>query len=104
MARPIPPVLLLLPLIGSCSGTPPVRHIDYQCDNGYRMRVDLSEDRARVILHDRTLELPRQPRMKGERYLSKDRQNLFLRKGKSAVLAVSAGHGMLRCTESKTNP
>jgi membrane-bound inhibitor of C-type lysozyme len=96
--------LLFLPVTGGCSGTGEVQRIEYQCDNDYRMQVELTADKARVILHDRTLELSRQPQMKGERYLSEDHQNLFLRRGNSAVLAVSAGHGMLRCTENKTDP
>ncbi|WP_457673378.1 MliC family protein [Thiolapillus sp.] len=92
-------LLLFLPALGACADTEPVQRIQYLCDNDYPMQVELMQDRARVILHDRTLELPRQPQMKGERYLSKDRQTLLLRKGRSAVLAVSAGHGMLRCKE-----
>ncbi|WP_456372124.1 MliC family protein [Thiolapillus sp.] len=93
--------LLLLFAVGGCSSAPPPRHIDYQCDNDYRMQVELSAHSARVILHDRILDLPRQPQMKGERYISQDRQTLLLRKGKNAVLAVSAGHGILRCREAE---
>ncbi|HDK37590.1 MAG TPA: hypothetical protein ENG92_01045 [Thiolapillus brandeum] len=88
-------LLLAIALSASADDT----MLQYQCDNDYALRVELNEKQARVFLHDRTLELPRQKDMKGERYLSNDRQALFLRKGRNAVLAVSAGHGMLRCTE-----
>jgi len=93
------PVLALTALMGGCSAMPPARQIHYRCDNDYHLRVELDGQQARIHLHDRTLVLPRHPDMKGERYVSNDRRQLFLRKGNQAVLAVSAGHGMLRCTE-----
>ncbi len=99
MIRKSLPILALAALMGGCSAMPPAHQIDYRCDNGYTLRVELDEQQARIHLHDRTLILPRRPDMQGERYVSDDRQQLFLRKGNQAVLAVSAGHGMLRCTE-----
>ncbi len=93
---------LLFPVVFSlvsCTTANPPRSIDYRCDNDYPLRVELDGQQARIYLHDRTLVLPRRPDMKGERYVSDDRQQLFLRKGTRAVLAVSAGHGILRCSE-----
>ena len=60
----------------------------------------MTPTQARIVLMDKILILPRRPDMKGERYVSDDRQTLFLRKGKHAVLAISAGHGVLKCTET----
>ncbi|WP_041068271.1 MliC family protein [Thiolapillus brandeum] len=99
--------LTLLPLIVSLTGCATVddrQRIDYLCDNDYRLHVELDDEQARIFMHDRTLVLPRRPDMKGERYVSDDRQQLFLRKGNHAVLAISAGHGMLRCTRIGTSP
>lgn len=94
--------LLIISLPAGCATPDDSRTIHYQCDNDYQLRLELNDRHASVFLHDRTLELSRAPDMKGERYLSDDRKTLFLRKGENAVLAVSAGHGMLRCTEVAT--
>ena len=99
MIRKSLPVLALAALMGGCTEMPATRQIHYRCDNGYALHVELDEEQARVHLDERTLVLPRRPDMQGERYVSDDRQQLFLRKGDQAVLAVSAGHGMLSCTE-----
>ena len=76
------------------------QQLSYQCDGNIFLHVSLSAQQARITLNDRKFTLPRRSDMKGERYLSDDRQTLFLRRGRNAVLAVSAGHGVLRCTET----
>lgn len=86
--------------LAGCATVDDRHRIDYLCDNGYRLHVELDDQQARIFMHDRTLVLPRRPDMKGERYVSDDRQRLFLRKGNHAVLAISAGHGMLRCAQT----
>jgi len=78
--------------------------LSYQCDGDIPLIVDLAQTQARVVLKDRIFILPRRPDMKGERYVSDDRQTLFLRKGDNAVLAVSAGHGVLRCRQTENTP
>ncbi|HEC06307.1 MAG TPA: hypothetical protein ENJ12_05625 [Thiolapillus brandeum] len=78
--------------------------LSYQCNGNIPLTVDLTQTQARVVLKDKIFVLPRRSDMKGERYVSDDHQTLFLRKGDNAVLAVSAGHGVLRCRQSESTP
>jgi len=91
-----------LSLLSGCATQNKTISIDYRCDNDFAFRAEFDEQQVRLFLPDKTLTLPRRPGMKGERYVSDDRQTLFLRKGDNAVLAVSAGHGVLRCKQSAT--
>ncbi|WP_456405172.1 MliC family protein [Thiolapillus sp.] len=92
-------LLLVLSLLTGCATQSKTTRIDYRCNDDFAFGAEFDEQQVRLFLPDKTLTLPRRPDMKGERYVSDDRQTLFLRKGDNAVLAVSAGHGMLRCTE-----
>ncbi len=92
-------LLLVLSLLTGCATQSKTSSIDYRCDNDFALRAEFDEQQVRLFLPDKTLTLPRRPDMKGERYVSDDRQTLFLRKGENAVLAVSAGHGVLRCRQ-----
>ena len=100
--------LLTAMSLTACSlfaGTGPEKTVtlSYQCNGNIPLTVDLTQTQARVVLKDKIFVLPRRSDMKGERYVSDDRQTLFLRRGKDAVLAIGAGHGMLRCTETEKN-
>jgi membrane-bound inhibitor of C-type lysozyme len=95
-------LLLILSLLAGCATQSKTTSIDYRCDNDFAFRAEFDEQQVRLFLPDKTLTLPRRPDMKGERYVSDDRQTLFLRKGENAVLAVSAGHGVLRCKQNTT--
>ncbi len=74
--------------------------LTYECSNDFRFTAHISDGQAQLFLPDKTLTLQRMDGTKGQRYLSEDRNTLFLRKGDNAVLATSAGHGMLRCKQA----
>jgi membrane-bound inhibitor of C-type lysozyme len=93
---------ILVTTLTACSSLEPEKPstaIGYSCGNDFSFSAELNPQQATLLLPDQTLKLPRMKDTKGERYLSKDRKILFLRKGENAVLATGAGHHILRCKE-----